>query len=311
MSHLYLAMGTLVHLRIHLPHVDVDVVHIPAAAVAESILGSTCYAASSILQHTSAVQQPPELSLRPGLLLALLRSPLWLIGIFSDLGGFAFQFLALRSGSLALVTPLFVVGLVFSIIGVAFVQHRRPTRSEWTSSSVVVVGLALFLYAAQPGPGHPRTTTTGWVSLFAGTIVVVGASVLLARAWGQRALWLGVGTGVLYGVTSAITERTGHLLNHGVLHALTTWTPYALAAVSLLGLLVNQSAFQAGSLSLSLPIMTVLEPLTAILIGQFLFGEHIASTSGARLGEIVGLALTTVGVFALARHAVDPQPAPV
>jgi hypothetical protein len=47
--------------------------------------------------------------------------------------------------------------------------------------------------------------------------------------------------------------------------------------------------------------MTILEPLTAIVIGEFIFGEHIAGGVLARAGEIVGLAGMTLGVFALAR----------
>jgi hypothetical protein len=46
--------------------------------------------------------------------------------------------------------------------------------------------------------------------------------------------------------------------------------------------------------------MTVLEPITAIVIGQVLFGEHIASTPAAVVGEVVGLVAVTAGVFGLA-----------
>jgi hypothetical protein len=126
---------------------------------------------------------------------------------------------------------------------------------------------------------------TGWVSLFAVTAVLSGGAVLLARGTARRrALLLAVATGVLYGVTSAVTEHTGHVLDRGALHTLTTWAPYVLAVISIVGLLVNQSAYQAGDLRLSLPTFTVLEPIVAILIGQFLFSEHIASGAGDRHG---------------------------
>ena len=48
------------------------------------------------------------------------------------------------------------------------------------------------------------------------------ALLLAGRAPRRRAFLLGAATGILYGVTSAITDRTGYLLNSGVLHALTT-----------------------------------------------------------------------------------------
>jgi hypothetical protein len=94
----------------------------------------------------------------------------------------------------------------------------------------------------------------------------------------RRALCLGVGTGIIFGVTSAITERTGHLLYGGVLHALSSWAPYTLAVFSIVGLLLNQSAYQAGDLRLSLPVLTVLEPIVAIVIGQ----RSSVSTSAPR-----------------------------
>ena len=49
-----------------------------------------------------------------------------------------------------------------------------------------------------------------------------------------------------------------------------------------------------------LAIRTPKASITAIVIGQVLFGEHIASTSAAIFGEVVGLAAVTAGVFGLA-----------
>lgn len=296
------------HLHLHLSHLlgdgYLDRVHIPALAVVYSLLGAGCYATSSVLQQRAASEQPPETSMRPSLLLRLLRSPRWMLGNVADVGGFLFQFLALRQGALALVSPLFVIGLAFSIGGSALVDRRWPTRHEWAASAATVVGLGLFIFVAQPGPGHPRASGLAWSGLFLATAVLSAVAVLLARGTQRRrALFLSVATGILYGVTAAITEHAGHLLDRGFLHILTTWTPYVLVVVSVVGLLANQSAYQAGDLRLSLPMLTVLEPIVAIVIGQLLFGEHIASTGGARLGEVVSLAVMVVGVFWLARTA--------
>jgi hypothetical protein len=288
------------YLRINLDRY-LDAVDIPVVAVLQSVAGAACYAASSILQQRAARAQPAELSMRPGLLLRLLRSGPWLLGIAFDVVGFILQFLALRRASLALVMPIFVVGLVMSIIGSALADRRRPQRAEWVWSISIVAGLVLFIGTAQPGPGFPHATAAEWSLLGTATIVVTGGCVALAQGTPRRrALLLGVATGIVFGVTGAVAERTGHLLNGGALHALTAWPPYALAAVSILGLLLNQSAYQAGDLRWSLPVMTVLEPITAIVIGQVLFGEHIASTPAAILGEVVGLVVVTAGIFGLA-----------
>jgi hypothetical protein len=112
---------------------------------------------------------------------------------------------------------------------------------------------------------------------------------------------LAAGGGVVYGFTSAVTERTGHLLNHGVVHVALSWSPYMLIAAGVTGMLLAQSAFQAGNLRLSLPMLTVVQPLVAIAIGRFVFGEHIDSHGAAGVGEVLGIVLMVIGVFALAQ----------
>jgi hypothetical protein len=100
-------------------------------------------------------------------------------------------------------------------------------------------------------------------------------------------------------VTGALTESAGHLLNHGLLHLLTSWVPYALLVAAVSGIVLNQSAFQAGELHWSLPVTTILEPLVAIAIGELMFNEHIASTAVGRAGEFLGLVGMAVGVVVL------------
>jgi hypothetical protein len=93
-------------------------------------------------------------------------------------------------------------------------------------------------------------------------------------------------------------------LDAGVLHTLATWAPYALVAGAVVALLLTQSAFHAGALRLSLPTLTVAQPLVAGAIGLGVFGEHIDSRGVAPFLEVLGLALVTVGVFVLARSSV-------
>jgi drug/metabolite transporter (DMT)-like permease len=287
-----------------------DQVDIPTLSILLSLAGAGCYAVSSILQQAAAAAQPPEVSMRPSLLLRLVRSGRWMLGILADAGGFVMQFLALRAGSLALVTPLFVTGLAFSILGQAFVQGRHPNRREWLGSGATVLGLGLFVGLAQPGPGNPHASALGWGLLFATTGVLTAIAIGFARGTARRrALMLSVATGLVYGVTAAITEHAGHVLDHGFIHALGTWTPYVLAVISIFGLLINQSAYQAGDLRWSLPLLTVLEPIVAILIGQYLFGEHISSAPGARVGALIGLIVMVVGVFWLTGSVTDHPPA--
>ena len=276
--------------------------YIPATVIVVSLVGAAFFALSSVLEQQAAREESSELSLRVDLLVALVQRRRWLLGMAAGVAGYAMQFIALRRGSLALVQPLFVTGLTMALAGSALAEHRRLSRREWLANAQILAGIALFIAAAQPGLGHPRGSTMGWILLAVISATAVAALVAVSRGSApRRSLALGSATGIVFGVTAAITERTSHRLGISLGHVLGDWSPYVLIAISIGGLLLNQSAFQAGDLKWSLPAITVLEPLVAILIAQTLFHEHIATGALHVTGEIVGLLSMVIGVFVLAR----------
>jgi drug/metabolite transporter (DMT)-like permease len=276
--------------------------YVPIGVVLVCLASAAAYAASSVLQQREARAAPPEMAMRLGLISHLVRRPLWLLGNLADMAGFALQFVALRTGSLALVQPLLVTGLIFALAADAVLDGRRLTRDEWRWTVMTGAGLGLFLAVSRPGPGFPHASALGWSVLGVSALASVGALVVVARALARwRALCLGAATGILFGVVAALTESSAHLLDHGVVRALGHWQPYALAVCAVLGLMLSQSAFQAGDLKWSLPALTVVEPVVAILIGQLLFGEHISVAGLAPVGEVLALGLMTAGVVGLSR----------
>ena len=268
-----------------------------------ALASAASYGLAAVLQHHAAIREAPELSLRAGLLVRLARRPLWLVGNAFDGVGYLFQFLALRRGSLALVEPLLVLSLVFALPVAAWLEHRRVSWTDVASTGVIAVGLALFLGTAHPGVGHPHASGMAWAVLTIVIAVCCGATALGARGGSRRraAVLLAAGSGTAFGYVAAVTERTGHILDAGVLHTLATWAPYALLVGGIGALLLTQSAFHAGALRLSLPTLTVAQPLVAVAIGLGFFGEHVGSRGLAPAFELLGLALVTVGVFVLAR----------
>ncbi len=271
-----------------------------------SIASAASYGLAAVLQHHAAIGEPPEMSVRVGLLVRLARRPMWLVGNALDGVGYLFQFLALRRGALPLVEPLLVLSLVFALPVAAWLDHRRISRSDIASTVVIMAGLAVFLGVANPGLGRPHVSALAWTVLSVVTAAGCGAMVLGARR-GSRplaAVLLGAGSGAAFGYVAALTERTGHILDGGVLHTLGTWEPYALLVGGVGALLLTQSAFHAGALRLSLPTLTVAQPLVAVAIGLGLFGERVASHGLAPLWEGLGLVMVVVGVFALTRSPV-------
>jgi hypothetical protein len=185
---------------------------------------------------------------------------------------------------------------------------------EWLGAAELVAGLSLFLVVANPAEGRPEASAAAWAVTVAATVVPAALLVLLAGPAGpRRALCLGAATGLLYGLTAALTKASAHLLEEGVVHALTRWELYALVLAGLAGMLTAQSAFQAGSLSSSLPVLTALDPLASIAIGALAFGERLTDRGPAPVLEVLGVAAMVVGIFSLSRSqlvADAPEAAP-
>jgi drug/metabolite transporter (DMT)-like permease len=281
--------------------------HIPGdllPIVLLSLASAISYGLAAVLQHHATTKEPPDDSMRLGLVAKLAQQPLWLVGNALDGVGFLFQFLALRRGSLPLVEPLLVLSLVVALPVAAHFERRRISMAAIVSAGAIAAGLALFLGVGGPGIGHPKASTEAWIVLSGMVAVFCLATVAYrnrstSRLWG--AVLLAAGSGVAFGYAAALTERIGHLLNHGVVHALTSWEPYALLVAGVAALLLTQGAFHTGALRLSLPTLTVAQPLVAIAISLAFFGERINTSGVAIASEIIGLALVTGGVFAIAQ----------
>ncbi|MHB8220133.1 MAG: DMT family transporter [Acidimicrobiales bacterium] len=268
-----------------------------------ALLSAACYGVAAVLQHQAAATQAPELSMRFGLLLQLIRHPRWLLGNLVDVAGFAFQLFALRDGPLTLVEPLLVASLVFAFPVSAWLGHRRVSGAETMSAVVVAGGLGLFLAVARPATGHPQASVVALVIMTVAVATLVAAAVLTAWKAARNAtgLLLAAAAGLAFGFMAAATSLSWQELSHGALVALTSWAPYGVLVSGLGGVLLTQSAFNSGRLRLSLPMMTVVQPIAAIVIGIFVFGEQIATRGISPLLEVLGLAVMVGGVFTLAR----------
>lgn len=275
-------------------------------AVVCALAASLLYALASVLQHRAAIAQPKDTSLRLGLLTRLAHSRTWLLGIAFDALAYALQFLALGHGALVLVQPLLVCGLLFALPLGAWLAGNRMTSRDWWGSAALIIGLSAFLLTASPSRGHAMVANRDWLLLFVVTGAVM-AGLILAAGTGssrRRAVLLSAAAATNYGVTAALTKTAAHLLTSGVMRLLESWQPYVLVGAGLFGMLLAQSAFQAGDLDASLPTLTVVDPVVSILIGAYLFGEGVSSGLVKTPVECAGLVLMTLGVVALSKAEV-------
>jgi drug/metabolite transporter (DMT)-like permease len=261
------------------------------------------YALASVLQQRSASAVEAEHSLRIGLFGRLVRNPVWVLGVVCDIGGYALQFAAIDVGGLVLVQPLLVCGLLFALPIGARLNGSRLGRRDWLSAAAVCAGLGVFQWIAAPAAGHDFIRPSTWLLLLTagGGLSIVLAAVGQEAEGRTKALFLSASAGTIYGVAAALTKATGGLLSHGVLSTFGHWEPYALAVIGLAGMLIAQSAFQAGALDVSLPTMSAIDPVISICIGAVAFGEVIAGGAGAVALEVMSLMVMVAGVYGLAR----------
>jgi len=107
-----------------------------AIAIVLAVSAGFAYALASVLQQRAASEAAPELSLRPGLLLALVKRPLWVFGTLVDGAAYALEAASLGFGSIIVVQPLLVSGLLWALPLVLWTIVTRSRGFNVLSSSV-------------------------------------------------------------------------------------------------------------------------------------------------------------------------------
>ena len=264
-----------------------------------------CYAVASVFQHKVAASAPEHMALRPSLIIELIRHPIWLFGIALDIGAYFLEAAALSVGSIVMVQTLLVSGLLFALPLSAIGRATRPGRSEWLAAAAVAAGIAVFLGVGEPIGKSGTATGIEWVVGFGFCVSISVFAVLVTRGAQphNRALGLAVATGACYACTAALTKQVVEILaHHSVAGLFMRWPVYALAVFSIAGLILNQSAFNAGHLAASLPALAVTNPILSSILGVYIFEEHLKAHGVLQYAVVVGaVAVMLFGVIRLAR----------
>jgi hypothetical protein len=169
----------------------------------------------------------------------------------------------------------------------------------------MTVGISVFLRAAAPTGGQQHAPATQWWLAGAGTALAVAIAVAAARGGSpsRRAACLGLATGVTWGFIAAVIKELSSHLSGGPAAIFTNWSAYVLMGVGTVALLLTSHAMAAGPLAASQPGFTVGDPVTAILLGVFLFNERLGTSPAALAAEVAGLVVLALGVWTLSGSA--------
>jgi hypothetical protein len=277
--------------------VTVTIIFALAAALANAIHLMT--------QHTASAGVTEE-HRNWHLVLYLLRQPLWLLGWAAAAGGFVFQAIALHGGQLAVVQSLLVTELVFALLLRRFWVRQHIAKTAWTAALVTCGALVVFLSAAEPHGGHLRPDTADWVfasCVFGGIVAVLA---VLAR-WGspgRRAALYAIAASITWALMAAFIKATTDVLaNRGVLGTLEHWPLYALLVAAIIGSVLQQAALQVGPLSISQPLIVVVDPAVSIVLSVWIFDERFTVSAAQRVVAVAAFCVMAIGVTILSRAA--------
>jgi drug/metabolite transporter (DMT)-like permease len=277
-----------------------------ALAIGSALLAAF-FAAVGIVVRQRAIQQESNNSADSGAIVtSWVRQPTWWAGTLGAIGGYVFQALALAHGSLLLVQPLLVSSLLFVLpLGARF-SNQHVRGRDWGWALLLTAALTVFVLVGQPREGHYRPPVPAWSVALACSVPVVIVCVLAARrtVGRPRAMLLASAVAVLLGMVAVLTKVSTHRLAvqgwHGLL---TVPAPYLLVALAVTVTLLQQSAFHAGALQASVPIMLVGEPVVAVLLGVIVLGEHLVVRGEGSLILALAIGAMTAATIALGRDS--------
>lgn len=265
-----------------------------------AVLAAAANALATVLQRIGVEDAADERAGR-GLVASILRRPIWFAGLGLAALSFLLQALALSRGDLSAIQPVMVTELLFLLGILSIWFHRTLGWREWLGAFGTAFGLGLFLATSRAGGGHARPSAANWVLLLAasgGALVVSVVAAQRGPRWFRAAAY-GVGGGIAFALTAAFVKTAADQWARGPFYAFTHWQAYSVAAAGLIGLVLSQHALEAGPVAASQSSLLVVNPLSSIVMGIWLFGDHL-HLRGDRLGlEAIGLFCMFISLFIL------------
>ena len=265
-----------------------------------AVLAAALTAGATILQAIGARHARRYDSVDPRLLLSVLRSGAYVVGLIMLTASFVVTLVALHS------TPLFVVqaingaSLAF-IAALSWVLFRaKLTASEWIAIGTVFAGIVLLVVAQRPSKADSLPLVGQWALL--GAAVLLGVIAFTATRLLSGSALPALLAGLAFG-DAAVGSRV--IADQSLAALLVSPATYAVGVAGLLGALLYATALQRGSVTAVFAASTVGQTLGPAATGWLLLGDGVHA--GLLPAAAVGFGLTIAGAIFLARHAHPDQ----
>jgi hypothetical protein len=266
--------------------------------IVAAVGASALYNTSIALQALEAREVPGEHSLRPSLLVALLRNRRWLGATALGLIGWPLEIAALLLAPLTVVGPCLASGLILLLWLGATRLGEAPGRREAVAVAAIVAGLAGVAWAAPE-----RTTAHAGAVAIAIALTLVALPIAAPYVLRGRVAAIGllpvVSAGCGYAWTSIAGKLfTDELATGAVLVALVPLATIALSESA--ALLSEMTALQHRHATHVAPVMFAAQVLVPVLLAPLIFGESWGATPLGGAALAIFIAITVVGTTLLA-----------
>ena len=268
-----------------------------------ALVTSLCNGTASVLQRLAAADAPADKALHLSLFSYLIRRKVWLAGIGMVMLAAVAQAVALATGPVALVQPIFIIELPFTLLVASKVNRRPLSAVTWGAVALVTVSLGIGLATAAPSGGTTHASAKVWITALIVTgafeFVVIGVGV---RARGNaRAAALGLAAACGYALTATLLKSAVSELDRGIGPFFTSWQLYATAAAGVGALFLLQNGLQAGRLVAVQPPLTLGDALISACYGVTIYNESVRTGGWLLVVQILAVLAIAVGCIQLSR----------
>ncbi|HTQ89930.1 MAG TPA: DMT family transporter, partial [Streptosporangiaceae bacterium] len=186
---------------------------------------------ASVLQRIAAMTAPASKALHLSLLGYLVKHRVWLAGIAMVAVAAVCQAVALATGPVALVQPIFIIELPFTLLVASRLARRKLPRRTWWAVGLVTAALGIGLAAAAPSGGGTSASLRVWAAAlivtacFEAVVITIG----IRTSGNARGAAFGLAAACGYALTATLLKSAVAALDTSVAAFFSSWELYGTA----------------------------------------------------------------------------------